>query len=428
MESSPLQRQQEGMEVIPSEIQQTGMEAVLPSVPISQDAIIHNRRDLGKRFRRWSFISVALLVVITLAVVLPTTIRRKHSRPSPSPTSSVPTPSSLPLPDSGIYDNTGIAALGSEDGTGGFHLFYQHQSGQIRFATYRSGGWFKDNPSNIVTKDARNGTALAGIGYVENSTHYMHILFVDVKSNLQETIYDNITNIWSPGSLGGRWPVPKVRRIALGGCYTPLWGQPDGSPETLAPSMGIQYGSTNYAIQQLCWRPPSGWVLCWVRGDFNPTAGATCTYSSNRGSISNIWLQNVRGNGLQQVWYEHDPNNPDNNTAFEVWNGVTYTDMKFGSAIGVVSYERLYHYVYIQNTADTVIEVDIMGEARETRVRNTTGIDRGLPDTWIASIVEPLGSADKDIHLFFQTQNGKITQFVRGIEHSVWVNRGFVPL
>jgi hypothetical protein len=132
-------------------------------------------------------------------------------------------------------------------------------------------------------------------------------------------IYDNLTNAWSPGSLGGAWPVPNVRLVALGGCHDPPWIR-DNPPEGFVPGMSILYGSTNNAMQQLCWNRGESWHLCWVRADFTTAAGATCTWSYNL-SISNAWWQNVVGNGLQHVWYEHDHENSDNIPAFEVWNG-----------------------------------------------------------------------------------------------------------
>jgi hypothetical protein len=61
--------------------------------------------------------------------------------------------------------------------------------------------------------------------------------------------------------------------------------------------------------------------------------------------------------------------------------------MKFGSAIAAVSHDR--HYVHIQNSANMVTELNITGEAMNARVRSATPIDQGLPETWIANVVEP---------------------------------------
>jgi hypothetical protein len=66
-----------------------------------------------------------------------------------------------------------MVALDWEDGTGNFQLFYQHQSGDIREAKYSSGNWSGGGSSDVVTKDAKNGTSISGIGYMDNDVHYV---------------------------------------------------------------------------------------------------------------------------------------------------------------------------------------------------------------------------------------------------------------
>lgn len=59
---------------------------------------------------------------------------------------------------------------------GSLVMYFQHHSGDIRFQRLTSdGNWVGGSQSEIVASNAKNGTPLSAVAYVQNGTSQWHV-------------------------------------------------------------------------------------------------------------------------------------------------------------------------------------------------------------------------------------------------------------
>lgn len=57
-----------------------------------------------------------------------------------------------------------------------FEIYYQHWNGEIRYMQYtKEKKWRGGTSSEIVAKDAKNGTAISAVAFTLNETEYVSI-------------------------------------------------------------------------------------------------------------------------------------------------------------------------------------------------------------------------------------------------------------
>jgi hypothetical protein len=77
---------------------------------------------------------------------------------------------------------------------------------------------------------------------------------------------------------------------------------------------------------------------------------------------------------------------------------------------------------------DTIIELETDGIAGASKISKVATVDRGTAGTSIASVIIPSKGATYEIHVFFQTTDGSITQFVRQADEVTWRKQGALQL
>ena len=121
----------------------------------------------------------------------------------------------------GAYNGSGLALAGESWNAGQrriFTLFFQHNSGDLRFMQYNSGQqWVGGSKAETVATDAKPGTPLSVVAFALNSTYYVsristaihpctnheqfHLFYLDTNSTVKQLTKSNVSDIWQPGPL-----------------------------------------------------------------------------------------------------------------------------------------------------------------------------------------------------------------------------------
>jgi hypothetical protein len=213
-----------------------------------------------------SLTALIIILIIAVAVALGATLGRRHS-PSPTVNSNYTIGGALDpeyFSTTGAFNGSGIALASVNFGVdASLFIFFQHYSGEIRSMILEAdGSWVN---TVIVSTNARNGTPISAVAYVNEENANWHIFYVDVDGYVRQRVSSNSSvfqeNTWEDGQLNDlKLKANDADQIGLQACF---WGDFRGdidytngnfssSTNTTFISTGIHlwYADTNTSFQQ----------------------------------------------------------------------------------------------------------------------------------------------------------------------------------
>ena len=125
--------------------------------------------------------------------------------------------------------------------------------------------------------------------------------YVDDTSIIQNVFKDNLTNVWSTGSVGqSNFRAPKTSGIALAVCWSSDWY---GRRPGLSEGLRLFAGGLDGLVHEYTWTlTENKWQAGFTFPNTNGFAGAACWPG---GGLTNLYLQNSKSH-LEVWWKDFD--------------------------------------------------------------------------------------------------------------------------
>ncbi|MCJ1259511.1 hypothetical protein MMC24_007349 [Lignoscripta atroalba] len=332
----------------------------------------------------------------------------------------------------GLYFGLKKSKGGAEKGSGAvaidigehvplINLYYQDNAGNIRQHVYQNGIWDANN-NIVVASNARDGGPLMAVTYTMNEETTWRVIYINKEDFLEEAISSNKSTGWTTGPLGsGRFKASDSSGVGLSACWHDYWYGYNNNKT--GGGIRLYYGSAEGSIKELGWSYGStAWDSWSTFPDTNPDGGVECTV---RGlSITNVWLLNTNGE-LEQRWYDFNTSARTANHSTNTWvKGLTHSNVLTNSAISAISISNnTQKFIHYQQPDGKIIQLLATGTAETSEWTDDNGlysVGAGTLGTRIGSVVLSTAEGGREIHVFFQTKDHNLMDYVRTLDGSTW--------